>query len=211
MDYLYFFRNGSFQRAEVFALHSVHQDPFFKLSKSTDQQFFGLLTLRGDIPHTVLSVRRAPQKWCFWLLYGTRLPPVQRGARLRMDCTADLLLVFVWDKTAGSKLKNIHSIPFPMLLLTVPEAVLSHTKTRSRSAVQSIFCVAPWCPRGRLVPYKSEENQFHPVLASLGTGAPMHHPPPIRQARQNTKSLIESFAEIYQPLLKLSNELFKKR
>ena len=141
-DYLYFFINGSFQRAVVFALHSVHQDPSFKLSKSTDQQFFGLLTLRGDIPHTVLSVRRAPQKWCFSLLYGTRLPLGQRGARLRMDCTADLLLVFVWVKTAGSKIKNIHSIPFPMLLLTVPEAVLSHTKNEEQisCAVNFLCC-----------------------------------------------------------------------
>ena len=54
------------------------------------------------------------------------------------------------------------------LLLTVPEAVLSDTKVRSRSAVQSILFVAPPCPRGSLVPYKSEENQFHPVLALQG-------------------------------------------
>ena len=65
------------------------------------------------------------------------------------------------------------TIPFPMLLFAVPETVFSHTKTRSKSAVQSIFCVAPRCPRGSLVPYKSEENQFHSVLALLGTGAPM--------------------------------------
>ena len=67
-----------------------------------------------------------------------------------MDCTADLLLVFVRDVTASgtarSKPENKHSVPFPMLLLAVP---------------------------GSLVPYKSEENQFHPVLASLGTGAQM--------------------------------------
>ena len=84
---------------------------------------------------------------------------------------------FVWDKTASgtarSKTENMHSIPFPMLLLAVPEAVSSHTKTRSRSAVQSIFCVTPRCSRGKLVPYKSEKNQLHLVLALLGTGAPM--------------------------------------
>ena len=39
--------------------------------------------------------------------------------------------------------------------------------------MQFNFCVAPRCPRGSLVPYKNEENQFHPVQASLGTGAPM--------------------------------------
>ena len=89
----------------------------------------------------------------------------------------DLLLNLVWDKTASgtarNKTENKHSISLPMLLLAVPEAILSHTKTRSRSAVQSIFCAAPRCPGGSLVPYKSEENQFHPVLAFLGTGAPM--------------------------------------
>ena len=88
------------------------------------------------------------------------------------EWTAQLICFFVWDKTASgtarSKTESIHSISFPMLLLAVPEAVSSHTKIRSRSAVQSIFCVAPRCPRGKLVPYKSEENLFHPVLALLG-------------------------------------------
>ena len=46
-----------------------------------------------------------------------------------------------------------HFIPFPMLLRAVEEAVLSHTKTRSRLAVQSVFCVAPCCPRGSRVPH----------------------------------------------------------
>ena len=101
-----------------------------------------------------------------------------------------MLLTFVWDKTASGTARSKTSV----LLLTVPEAVLSHTKTRSRSGVQSIklllavpeavpynseeqisfnsFCV-PRCPRCSLVPYKSVENQFHPVLVSLGLGAPM--------------------------------------
>ena len=87
------------------------------------------------------------------------------------------LAMFLWDNTASgtarSKTENIHSIPFPMLLLAVPEAVSSHKITRSRSAVQSILYVAPRCPRGSLVPYKSEKNQFHPVLALLGTDAPI--------------------------------------
>ena len=89
-----------------------------------------------------------------------------------------------------------------MLLLTVLEAVLSYTKARSKSAVQSInfeknLCLAPRCPRGSLVPYnseeqssfksfhvphcsrgslipyKSEENQIHSVLVLLGPSAPM--------------------------------------
>ena len=94
-----------------------------------------------------------------------------------MVCTADLLLTFVWDETASGTARSKTS----MLLLTVPEAVSSHTKARSRSAVQSInfeqdLSLAPRCPRGSLVPYKSEENQFHPVLALPGPGAPMRGP-----------------------------------
>ena len=76
---------------------------------------------------------------------------------------------------------------FSVLLLAVPEAVSSHTKTRSRSAVQSILSLAPRCPRGSLVPYKSDEHQFHPVLVSLGTGAPMHPPKPPALCKKSTK------------------------
>ena len=70
---------------------------------------------------------------------------------LRKESPAELMfLTFVWDKTASgtarSKTDNKHSIPY----------------------------VAPRCPKGSLVPYKSEGNQFHQVLASLGTIAPMH-------------------------------------
>ena len=115
-----------------------------------------------------------------------------------MKCTPDLLLTFVWDKTASGTARSKTSV----VLLTVLEAVLSHTKARSRSTVQSInfeqnLCLAPHCPRGSLVPYdnneqisfnslpapccprgslvpyKNEENQFHPVLALLGPGAKM--------------------------------------
>ena len=45
-----------------------------------------------------------------------------------------------------------------VFLLTVPEAVSSQNEGRSKSAVQSNFCVAPCCLRGSLVPYKSEEQ-----------------------------------------------------
>ena len=94
-----------------------------------------------------------------------------------MDCPADLLLVFVLDKnaseTARSKTDSRQLSPFSMLLLAVPDAVSSHKKTSSKSALQSIFCVIPHCPRGSLIPYKSEENQFHPVLASIEPCAPM--------------------------------------
>ena len=104
--------------------------------------------------------------------------PHPTHSSLRKESPAELmLLTFEWDTTASGtvrrKTENRHTIPSPMLLLAVPEAVSSDTKMRSISAVQSIFCVAPCCPRGSLVPYKSEENQFHPVLALLLMGAPM--------------------------------------
>ena len=51
---------------------------------------------------------------------------------------------------------------------TVPEAISTQNKGRSRSAVQSILFVAPRCPRGSLVPYKSKENQIHPALTLQG-------------------------------------------
>ena len=108
---------------------------------------------------------------------GPRQPLGERRARLRMDCTADLLLVFVLDKnasgTARSKTDSRQLSPFSMLLLAFPDAVSSHKKTSSKSAVQTIFCVIPHRPRGSLIPYKSEENQFHPVLASIEPCAPM--------------------------------------
>ena len=58
---------------------------------------------------------------------------------------------------------------FSVLLLAVPEAVLSHNKTRSRSAVQSFPSLAPCCPRGSLVPYQSEEHQFCGALLTERT------------------------------------------
>ena len=88
----------------------------------------------------------------------------QRGATQKIDCTADLLLVFVWYKTASgtarSNIGNGLECIFSVLLLAVPEAVSSHAKTRSRSAVQSILSLAPRYTRGSLVPYQSEEHQF---------------------------------------------------
>ena len=112
-----------------------------------------------------------------------------------MDCTADLLLVLIWDKTASrtarSKTEN-RQVSLAMLLLAVPEAVSSHTKNEEqRKAVQFIFCVAPRCSRGSLIPYQNEENQFHPVLALLEAVAPI--PATSHNASQAcTKSKVQS-------------------
>ena len=62
----------------------------------------------------------------------------------------------------------------------------SSLSQRNRSAVQLIFCVAPRCPRDSLVPYKSEQNQFHPILALLGMGAPIKKPITIIQVKNIT-------------------------
>ena len=92
------------------------------------------------------------RKWtaqliCSLFLCGTRLPLGQRGATQGMECN-----VYFFD-----------------LLLTVPEAVLSHAKIRSRSAVKSNLSLSPCCPRGSLVRYKSEENHFCGALLTEGT------------------------------------------
>ena len=83
-----------------------------------------------------------------------------------------LLLILVWDETAsGTVRSNIAELSYlvSVLLLAVPEAVSSHTKTRSRSAVQSIPSLSPRCPRGSLVPYQSEEHQFCGALLTERT------------------------------------------
>ena len=101
-----------------------------------------------------------------------------------------ILLVLVWDETASGTARSnteneLHrdqtasgtariniaeqSCLFSVLLLAVPEAASSHTKMRSRSAVQSIPSLAPRCPRGSLVPYQSEEHQFCKALLTERT------------------------------------------
>ena len=112
---------------------------------------------RACIPHTVLSIMRAPQNWCCSLWYGTRLPLGQRGARLGMDCTADLLLVLVLDKTASgtarSKKEN-RQLSSAMLLLTVPYAVSSHNKTRRITSTRPSFARSG-CPDAGIYQYQS--------------------------------------------------------
>ena len=119
-----------------------------------------------SLPYELVQTIRAPVPseprtgWNLFssFLYGTRLPLGQRGATQKMDFKADLFLVFVWDKTdSGTARSNIGKgmeCIFSVFLLAAPEAVSSHSKTRSRSAVRSILSLAPHCPRGSLVPYK---------------------------------------------------------
>ena len=102
---------------------------------------------------------------CSSLLYGTRLPLGQQGARHRfcsklMLRTADLLLALVWDETASGTVRSNTEV----LLLAVPDAFSSHRKVRSRSAVHSVLSFSPRCSRGSLVPYKSEEHQPSPDM-----------------------------------------------
>ena len=84
-----------------------------------------------------------------------------------------ILLTFVWDETASGTVRsnrgNGMECVFSVLLLAVPEAVSSHIKARSRSAVQSILRLAPCCPIGSLVPYKSDEHQFCEALLTERT------------------------------------------
>ena len=115
------------------------------------------------------------------------------------EWTAQLICSLHWY---GTRLPLGQQGAKPVLLFTVPEAVSSHSKERSRSAVQRINFEqnlslaprwprgnlilynskekisfnsfhAPQYPRGSLVPYKSNENQIHPFLAWLGPSALM--------------------------------------
>ena len=56
-----------------------------------------------------------------------------------------------------------------VLLFAVPEAVSSLKEGRSRSAEKPILCVTPLYPRGSLVPYKSEEYHFCGALLTERT------------------------------------------
>ena len=101
----------------------------------------------------------------------------QRGVTQRIDCTADLLLTSLWDETASGTGRSIILVILTLgdlhkdklnkglsmdrssvFLLIVTKSVLSHNDGRSKSAMQSNFCVVPWNPSGSLVPYKSEEQ-----------------------------------------------------
>ena len=83
------------------------------------------------------------------LLYGTRLPLRQRGASQKMDCTGVLLLVFVWDEaasgTARSNIGNELSSLLSVLLLAVPEAVLSHTKSEEHQVCRALLTEKTVC------------------------------------------------------------------
>ena len=75
---------------------------------------------------------RSP-KWCSLLFQRQFYPRMKRGADQRCSLAS-------------------------ILLLTVPKAVSFYNEGRSKSALNSNFCVAPRCPRGSLVPHKSEER-----------------------------------------------------
>ena len=49
--------------------------------------------------------------------------------------------------------------------------------------------------RASLVPYKSEENQFYPVLASLGTAAPMAESTKLHMPAQDSSFSFQGFLE----------------
>ena len=110
---------------------------------------------------------------CFLPSQRQFCPILNQGADQQCSLSSVLLLSIpeaVLTHTKAWSRSAVQSINFK--LLAVPYAVSSHTKARSRSANQFQLFTAPRCPRGSLVPYKSEENQFHAVLALLGTGAP---------------------------------------
>ena len=108
----------------------------------------GSWQVSSPIGAPVLSQARTGWNWVSSLLYGTRLPLGQQGATQKMDCTADLLLIVVWDSEEQHREWNGMSILF----------------------------LAPRCPRGSLVPYKSEEHQFCRALLTERTVCGMSSP-----------------------------------
>ena len=139
----------------------------------------GIFAGAGAVPNIHFAVcsigAPAPSKartgwnWFSSFWYGTRLPLWQRGETQKMNCTAYLCSSFLYGTRLPLGQQAELSCLVSVLLLVVPEAVSSHTKTRSRSAVQSIPGLAPRCPRGSLVPYKSEEHRLCGALLTERT------------------------------------------
>ena len=48
LNFLIFSKTVLCKELRYFVLHSVHQDAYFELSKSTIRQFFRFFTIRGD-------------------------------------------------------------------------------------------------------------------------------------------------------------------
>ena len=69
----------------------------------------------------------------------------RKHSSLRKESPAEVMLhAFVWDETASGTARrktDIRQLSSAMLLLAVPEAVLSHKKTRSRDQLCSSFSV----------------------------------------------------------------------
>ena len=80
-----------------------------------------------------------------------------------------------------------------VLLLAIPEAVPSHTKAQSRSAVQSLLCVAPRCPRGSLVALKSKERISCTVYLQCFSSLSQMQSCPIEKHRANKLCSLCSF------------------
>ena len=117
----------------------------------------------------------------FWLLNVSSslsqrqfCPILKRGTDGMCSLSSLLLLAIPEAVLSHTKARSISAVQFiPYVAPCCPRINLVPYKTRCRFAVQSLFCVAPHCPIGSLVQYQSEENKFNPVLDSLGTGGLM--------------------------------------
>ena len=132
--------------------------------------FYDACLVGTIIPHKVLSVRSAPQNSCYSLfigqhclwdseeqewewtaqlicssfLYGTRLPLGQRGAKQRKDIPFHSLSCSSLSQRQSRPIQKwgadqLYS-PFSVMLLAVPEAVLSHTKVW-RISSRWVLCI----------------------------------------------------------------------
>ena len=116
----------------------------------------------------VPSKTRTGWNWFTSLLYGRRLPLGQRGATKKMNCTADLLLIFcmerdcLWDSKEqhlGNEMECILSV----LLLPVPEAVLFLVM----SLLRVIFVTADYCILTLIFQYRRLSNSASEIFDQL--------------------------------------------
>ena len=121
------------------------------------------------------------------LLYGTRLPLAQRGATQIIDCSADLLLTFVWDMTASGTVRSnpknvLHTWSVPTFILG--RDYLWNSKELHRGKTAQLICSslhygtrlplehggAPFCwynsscPRGAIVKQVEQSIKFSAIL-----------------------------------------------
>ena len=110
---------------------------------------------------------------CSSFMSGTRLPLGQRGAIQRIDCTADLLLHSLWDKTASGTGRSKMLVILTLLSKKTLKKILNKGWIMAQYLIHVSTCLyvgplgqeeldhqkgAPRCSRGSLVPEWRKEQ-----------------------------------------------------